>query len=91
MNADKKDVDNYLKLSSSSLVNKNKKLRHSADNGNIESMNIYAFMLGKGEEISVNKQKAAFYYKMADDKGHTHANHRYECMLYIGDGISANK
>lgn len=54
-------------------------------------MQIYAFMLGKGEEISVNKQKAAFYYKMADDKGHTHANHRYECMLYIGDGIAAKK
>ena len=48
MNADKKDVDNYLKLSSSSLVNKNKILRHSADNGNIESMYIYDFMLGKG-------------------------------------------
>lgn len=51
----------------------------------------YANMLFVGKGIEVNKEKAAFYYKEAAQKGHVNAMNKYAMMLLNGDGISENK
>lgn len=54
-----------------------------------ESM--YNCTLLNGEEIPMNKKKAAHYLKMAADLGNIYACHQYSMMLYSGDGIKIDK
>ncbi|KAK8842425.1 hypothetical protein M9Y10_026008 [Tritrichomonas musculus] len=86
-----------IKLSENFCEEKTKILRdaeyykHSADQGDIESMFNYAVILEEGNGIDKNKKEASHYYKLAADHGHVDAMVNYAFMLYDGDGIDENK
>ncbi|KAK8882922.1 hypothetical protein M9Y10_045568 [Tritrichomonas musculus] len=63
----------------------------SADNGKIESMDLYGTILERGLSIECDKKKAARYYKMAADGGYHPSMHSYALMLSKGDGIDMDK
>ncbi|KAK8871546.1 hypothetical protein M9Y10_007278 [Tritrichomonas musculus] len=62
----------------------------AAENGNVESMYMYANLTFYGENTPVNKTEAAYYFKKAADNGHAMAMCTYAILREKGDGMPAD-
>lgn len=71
-------------MSSESLKN----IKELADLGYLASF--YADSLYHGKGVPQNKKEAAYYYKLAADKGDAVSASNYATMNFIGDGIPKN-
>lgn len=55
------------------------------------SINDYALKLRDGNGVTVNKTDAAYYFKIAADKGNVDAMLNYANIINNGDGVTADK
>lgn len=62
----------------------------AAENGNVESMYMYANLTFYGDNTPVNKTEAAYYFKKAADNGHAMAMCTYAILREKGDGMAAD-
>jgi TPR repeat protein len=58
-----------------------------SDKGDAESHFNYGSFLFRGWHVQIDKELAAYYFKLATDQGHASAQFNYGLCLAKGDGV----